>query len=329
VGNSGANILSGMGGNDNLQGAGGADSMIGGDGNDLYYIENVGDTVTEGNGPLSGIDTIYSTVTLTNFANVERVVLQGSSAINATGLDGQNDQLTGNAGVNTLSGGSGNDTLDGLGGADIMIGGDGNDSFYVDTAGDTITEAAGATAGTNDSVYSTISFTNVANVERVTLAGIGNINATGFAAQNEIFFGNNGNNAINGGDGADLMSGGFGLDTLTGGLGNDTFRFDKNLNALTNKDTITDYNVANDTIQLDNAIFTQLFATLGNPTSTGTMHASLFGFAATIDADDRIVYNATTGELSYDINGSVAGGATVFAQLSAGLAITNLDFVVI
>ena len=329
IGNSGNNTLSGLGGNDNLQGGLGTDTMIGGDGNDIFYVENPGDIVTELVGVLSGIDTIYSSVTITNFANVERVVLQGTSAINATGLDGQNDQLTGNAGVNTLTGGSGNDTLDGLGGADIMIGGDGNDSFYVDNAGDTITEVAGATAGTNDAVYSTVNFTNVANVERVTLAGIGNINATGFGSQNEIFFGNNGANVINGGDGVDLMSGGFGLDTLTGGLGNDSFRFDKNLNAATNKDAITDYNVANDTIQLDNAIFTQLFATLGNPTSTGTMHSSLFGFAATIDADDRIIYNATTGELAYDINGSVAGGATVFAQLGTGLAMTNLDFVVI
>jgi serralysin len=63
--------------------------------------------------------------------------------------------------------------------------------------------------------------------------------------------------------------------------------------------------------------------------STGTMNTTLFGFAATSDANDRIIYNASTGELSYDINGSVAGGATVFVQLSTGLALTSADFYVI
>ena len=40
------------------------------------------------------------------------------------------------------------------------------------------------------------------------------------------------------------------------------------------------------------------------------------------------VYNPATGALSYDVNGNAAGGATQFATLATGLALTNADFVV-
>jgi hypothetical protein len=51
-----------------------------------------------------------------------------------------------------------------------------------------------------------------------------------------------------------------GNDTLSGGSGSDHFRFDSFLNALTNSDTITDFNVAADTIELENVIFGSLTA---------------------------------------------------------------------
>jgi serralysin len=51
--------------------------------------------------------------------------------------------------------------------------------------------------------------------------------------------------------------------------------------------------------------------------------------AAAQDADDGIVYDNTNGALFFDIDG--VGGATAvrFATLSAGLALTNLDFLVV
>ena len=49
------------------------------------------------------------------------------------------------------------------------------------------------------------------------------------------------------------------------------------------------------------------------------------GTAATTGAQ-RIIYNSTTGVLTYDSNGYATGGATVIAQLSTGLLLTASMF---
>ena len=51
--------------------------------------------------------------------------------------------LVGNVGNDTLNGGTGNDALNGGAGADTMAGGAGNDTYYVDNAGDVVTEHVG------------------------------------------------------------------------------------------------------------------------------------------------------------------------------------------
>ena len=61
-----------------------------------------------------------------------------------------------------------------------------------------------------------------------------------------------------------------------------------------------------------------------------TVHANggLFRIAAQ-DADDRIIYESDSGRVWYDSNGNAAGGNFLFADLDAGLALTNNDFVVV
>jgi len=61
-------------------------------------------------------------------ANVEKLILTGSAAINGTGNELANT-LIGNEMNNTLNGGAGNDLLIGGGGKDILTGGAGNDVF--------------------------------------------------------------------------------------------------------------------------------------------------------------------------------------------------------
>jgi serralysin len=80
--------------------------------------------------------------------------------------------------------------------------------------------------------------------------------------------------------------------------------------------------VADDTVQLDNAVFTGLAA--------GALAAGAFRTgAAAADADDRIIYNSATGALLFDADGNGAGAAVQFATLSAGLAMAAGEFTVI
>ncbi len=70
-----------------------------------------------------------------------------------------------------------------------------------------------------------------------------------------------GNDRLSGGIGNDVINGGAGNDVLTGGAGNDTFFFNTALNASNNVDTITDFFIPGDTIQLENTgVFTKLAA---------------------------------------------------------------------
>ncbi|MGB7374693.1 calcium-binding protein, partial [Pontixanthobacter sp.] len=130
----------------------------------------------------------------------------------------------------TLEGGEGDDRLVGGIGADAMSGGLGNDIYYVDDAGDTVTE--NADEGT-DTVVSTVNYTLGDNVENLTLTGTGPLNGTGNALDNRIvgrdgvnvLSGLAGNDVLVGGASDDTLEGGEGDDRLVGGLGNDTAVF--------------------------------------------------------------------------------------------------------
>jgi Ca2+-binding RTX toxin-like protein len=118
IGNAGANTLTGGAGNDAMDGGTGIDTMVGGTGNDIYTVNVAGDVVTEGAG--AGIDTVRSTVSYTLGANLERLTLTGSAAINGAG-NALSNILVGNAAANRLTGGDGNDVLDGGDGDNVVI----------------------------------------------------------------------------------------------------------------------------------------------------------------------------------------------------------------
>ena len=173
-----------------------------------------------------------------------------------------------------------------------------------------------------DTVKSSKTYTLGANLENLTLTSSAAIDGTGNALDN-VLTGNKGANVLNGGGGDDTLEGGIGNDTLTGGAGHDTFLL-KN----TSKDTITDFSVSDDTIQLDNSVFTQLTTT--DLTETGVLNSGNFKIGATaVEADDYVIYDSDSGALYYDTNGSDPGGATQIAVLGTGLALTHADFFVI
>jgi len=323
-------------------------------------VENAGDTTVEA--AAGGTDTVLSSITWTLAAQVENLTLLGGAAINGTGnalanrLTGNtganvmgggagndtllgaagNDALYGGAGQDVLGGGTGNDTLNGGAGADSMTGWSGDDRYVVDNIGDSTHEVAG---GGIDTVFSSITWTLAAQVENLTLLGGAALNGTGNALANRltgntganVMGGGAGNDTLNGGAGNDSLYGSTGNDTLNGGLGNDqlnggagadTFVFTSA--TAPNVDTIIGFNVADDIIWLENAVFTGL---ANGVLAASAFTANLTGFAT--DALDRIIYETDTGNLFFDANGSAAGGRMQFAIVSANLALTNLDFFVV
>jgi Ca2+-binding RTX toxin-like protein len=144
TGNSAKNRLVGKGGDDWLDGGRGNDTLEGGAGNDIYVVDSVLDKVTEFSD--AGTDDIVrSSVTLSGLsANVEHLVLVGSSSINGTG-NGRANRITGNDGHNVLVGGGGSDSLEGGAGNDTLIwdaadavidGGEGQDTLRLAGGGE-------------------------------------------------------------------------------------------------------------------------------------------------------------------------------------------------
>ena len=97
-----------------------------------------------------------------------------------------------------------------------------------------------------------------------------------------------------GGMGNDILRGGLGHDRLTGGDGHDTYVFETRLNKRTNYDTVVDFNVRDDGIWLDNAVFRTLGR--GSEAAPRALKKAFFTMGtAAKDADDHIIYNKSRG----------------------------------
>ena len=364
TGNTVANTLTGNAANNVLDGGAGVDTLIGLAGNDSYIVDlttagALQDTVTEAANAgtdtiiLRGASTNAAVATLTIGANIENLDASGTgtSFLNFTGNAVAN-AITGNNRANVITGGALGDTMNGLDGADIYLvastgdytgdvindtGASGVDEFrFAATAASTLTLTASTTGleraviGTGTAAAALTTGTVAINLNALavgnglTITGNNGNNTLTGTNFNDILEGNSGNDTLIGNGGADRLFGGLGNDTLTGGAGADSFIFNTTPNATTNRDTITDFNVTDDTIELENAIFTAL------GTATGTLSAGAFVIgAAALDAADRVVYNSGTGALFYDSNGNAAGGSVQIATLGIGLLLTNNDFLII
>jgi cysteinyl-tRNA synthetase len=127
-----------------------------------------------------------------------------------------------------------------------------------------------------------------------------------------------GNDRVNGRAGNDRLDGGLGKDILTGGTGRDQFVFDTRLGK-DNVDRITDFTHGHDRIGLDHDVFGSLHK--------GKLDAAALEIGTTAsDGKVHILYESSSGVLSYDADGSGGDKAAAFATLTAGLTITTADF---
>ncbi|WP_157961489.1 calcium-binding protein [Microvirga flavescens] len=148
-------------------------------------------------------------------------------------------------------------------------------------------------------------------------------------SRSEKLYGYSGKDTLSGNGGNDKLFGGSGNDTLSGGSGKDVFVFDTTPNKSTNKDKIVDFNVRDDSIWLDNAIFTKLGKS-GTEAKPAQLKSSYFTIGSKAkDKNDYIIYDDKKGVLYYDADGSGKGKAVEFASVSKNLAMTYKDFFVI
>ncbi|WP_442579671.1 beta strand repeat-containing protein [Mesorhizobium sp. ASY16-5R] len=330
-GTNSTNSLIGGGGKDTIFGLGGDDNLFGQDGDDVLNGGTGADALSGG----AGTDrATYESAT----AGVTAALLSpatntgeaaGDTFTSIENLTGSafDDKLTGTNGINSLIGGSGKDTIFGLGGDDNLFGENGDDILAGGTGADTLSGGNGldtasySTAAAGVVASLTTSAANTGDAAGDIYSSIESLTGSGFG---DTLTGNDGVNVLAGGNGDDTLNGRLNNDVLTGGAGKDSFLFDTAL-GVTNIDSITDFTVVDDTIRLENAIFTAL-------TTTGVLSAAFFkdNFLAPRDADDRILYNSNTGSLFYDADGlGNAFTAVKFASLAAGLSLTAADFVVI
>ena len=336
-GNALANVLTGNSGANTLSGGAGADTLAGGLGDDVYILDSLSDSVIEATG--AGTDHVRVAIaaaggTYVLAANVEKAILDNAVAFNLTG-NALANVLTGNALANRIEGGDGGDTLSGGAGADTLAGGAGDDVYILDDTLDQVVETAGAGVDTVQFLLATpgSTFTLGAEVENGVLVSAGLVNLAGNSAAN-VLTGGGGANLLSGGGGADTLSGGLGNDTLSGGTGADrlmggagydVFRFDGLPDA--GADLITDFAAGVDKLLLSLAAFTGIAGS-----AAGTLGANLFwsgaGVTSAHDADDRLVYDTTTGTLYYDPDG--LGGAAAIALATFGTVkpiLTAGDFI--
>jgi Ca2+-binding RTX toxin-like protein len=313
TGGTGADSISGFGGNDRIiGGSGAANELVGGQGNDTYVISVAGDSIVEAFG--EGTDTEETALAALSLANnVENLTYTGAGSFAGTG-NGLANALTGGAARDSLSGLVGDDTLDGGSGvANELVGGQGNDTYIVRVAGDSVVEALGE--GTDTVQTALGSFTLAANVENLVFTGASSAAGVGNVSDNAMT-GTAAADTLSGLGGNDTLIGGGGADLLIGGTGADIFRY---LGGETGLDRIIDFASGSDRLSLSSAGFTQ----------TGVLTFQSGAGVTATTANSTFLYDTNTGIVSYDADGNGAGAAVQIAQLNTGLVLGIGDFIIV
>jgi hypothetical protein len=202
-------------------------------------------------------------------------------------------------------------------------------------------EAKDLAGYTVDQVF-TINVSDVAteitsgSVEADTFFGGKGSDQLGGGTGNDWLVGQDGNDKLDGGDGDDTVSGGYGNDMLTGGKGKDIFVFDGKLGTSktdrkVNFDTIKDYSVKDDSIWLDNALFSKnktLYKAVKKATEEKPVKLAkkFFSLNKAEDKDDFFVYDTKKRVLIYDQDGSGSKQGIEIATFTKNKALTKFSY---
>ncbi|MBC7667981.1 MAG: hypothetical protein H7236_05865 [Gemmatimonadaceae bacterium] len=320
-------LLGGLGA-DYLYGDAGADSLYGGDGDDLLWGGAGADRLDGG----AGVDTArynnaLSGVTVDMAAPSGNTgEAAGDSLISIENLTGSafNDSLRGDDGANLLTGAAGSDVLEGRGGNDLLEGGLGADTLNGGGGYDVAQYLGAQAAVTVDLSNPGLNSGEAAGDRYISIEGVTgsmfNDILRGDAANNYLT-GGVGDDVLSGGGGSDTLRGGIGSDTLTGGAGADRFLFaDKD-----GSDKITDFVHGEDRITLSRSAFG--FQTIkGDERALTASDADFIASgSASVSGRPTFFWNAQTGALTFDADGTGAGKPTLIASLKPGLALSLGD----
>lgn len=208
------------------------------------------------------------------------------------------DILRGNEGNDQLFGNRGDDILQGDQGVDLLNGGQGIDTATYESTNNGIFLFLGGEVVFNDGYGNQEMITNIENV-------IG-------SNFNDGIGGNDGDNHLNGLNGDDLVVGRMGADILTGGEGFDQFDYN---NPLEGGDTITDFE-PNERIRVTTDGF-------GGGLEEGILSHERFVLATeALNSDQRFIYDGSTGNLFFDVDGNGVAAQQHIALLVGAPAIS-------
>jgi len=141
-------------------------------------------------------------------------------------------------------------------------------------------------------------------------------------------YGGSGSDRLIGGADDDWLAGSYDKDTLAGGKGDDDFYFMSSLTGSSDADQITDFSVADDTIVLEDGIFSALIGKDLGPTILQRGGGGS-GAGRQPKQSPYLIYDSDKGTLAYDADGRGGNPAIVFATLDTGLKLTAHDFLLI
>lgn len=348
----GNDTLIGGNGDDELDGGFGADTMIGGPGNDTYYLDNVGDSVSEGLN--EGTDKVFTGLaSYTLGANVEDLTYTGTA----------NSVLIGNDLENTIWGDVGNDLIDGGNGKSYLVGGAGDDRLVLGS-GANGSSIFGVSGFDTLVVNASTLLTYIEGIEAIELVGGANltfdgyhfraegispttaisgsgtitvnmwpgyaVDAAGFTAASggSLTFVVNGSlhhDTVTGIDGiTNLLNGGAGVDTLRGGTGDDTLDGGSGTNALFG-------GAGSDRLLVDaSGSGTSIDGGLGTDTLTVSGAVSLGSItgieAVELTAGSNLILTASQAMTGLAFNNAFSGSGTVTINMGGAVLLGIAGF---